>query len=420
MKVELPPGTKVTAVVAGSGHSLAVTSSGAVLAWGLSLYGALGNGSMGGSSDVPVNVTLPAGTKVTAVAAGALHSLALTSTGAVFAWGFNADGELGDGTTTSSDVPVKVDLPAGAKVTAVAAGGYYSLALTSTGSVFAWGYNSDGELGDGGTANSDVPVRVKVPGGTKVTAIAAGGSLYGVGAYVAGPGHSLAVTSGGNVFAWGYNTDGELGDGGMANSAVPVRVKMPAGTKVTAIAAGELQSLAVTSRGTVLAWGGNNFGQLGDGSYKGTRFAGEGGPAMRALRALGLAAGLTGNSWAGAARPCCADAGNQNSEHGFRWLQLRELHRGTWGCERHHCRAEPQLPRFATRGELNLRRRRHPIRQHVCPSVPRLHAAPRGPLLPIAPDKWHHKEHRERFGPSWGQDRVRGVTKRLDSDGLGN
>ncbi len=117
-----------------------------------------------------MNVSLPAGTKVTAVAAGALHSLALTSTGAVLAWGYNADGELGDGSTTNSDVPVKVKLPAGTKVTAVAAGGYYSLALTSTGAVFAWGYNADGELGDGSRANSDVPVKVKLPAGRKVTA----------------------------------------------------------------------------------------------------------------------------------------------------------------------------------------------------------------------------------------------------------
>ena len=178
---------------------------------------------------MPVNVSLPAGTKVTAVAAGALHSLALTSTGAVFAWGFNTDGELGDGGTANSDVPVKVKLPAGTKVTAIAAGGYYSLALTSTGAVFAWGYNADGELGDGGTANSDVPVKVKLPAGTKVTAIAAGGSLYGVGVYIAGPGHSLALTSSGAVFAWGYNADGELGDGGTANSDVPVKVKLPGG-----------------------------------------------------------------------------------------------------------------------------------------------------------------------------------------------
>jgi alpha-tubulin suppressor-like RCC1 family protein len=265
VKVDLPAGAKVTAVVAGAGHSLAVTSTGAVLAWGLDLFGALGNGSTGGSSAVPVDVNLPAGTKVTAVAAGALHSLALTSTGAVFAWGFNANGELGDGGTANTDVPVKVKLPAGTKVTAIAAGGYYSLALTSTGAVFAWGFNADGELGDGGTANTDVPVKVKLPAGTKVTAMASGGSLYGVGQYGPGPGHSLAVTSSGAVFAWGHNANGELGDGGTANSDVPVKVKLPGGTKITTVAAGELQSLAVTSAGTVLAWGGNDFGQLGDG-----------------------------------------------------------------------------------------------------------------------------------------------------------
>ncbi len=268
VRVDLPAGTKVTAIAAGGGHSLAVTSTGAVLAWGLDLFGGLGNGSTGGSSGVPVNVSLPAGTKVTAVAAGALHSLALTSTGAVYAWGFNADGELGDGGTVNTDVPVKVKLPAGTKVTAIAAGGYYSLALTSTGAVFAWGYNADGELGDGGTTKTDMPVKVKLPAGTKVKAIAAGGPLIGVGQYVAGPGHSLAVTSSGAVFAWGHNADGELGDGGTANSDVPVKVKLPAGTKVSGVAVGELQSLAVTSAGTVFAWGGNNFGQLGDGSYK--------------------------------------------------------------------------------------------------------------------------------------------------------
>ena len=72
------------------------------------------------------------------------------------------------------------------------------------------------------------------------------------------------------MLAWGYNTDGELGDGSTKDSDVPVKVKLPAGRKVTAIAAGELQSLALTSTGAVLAWGGNNFGQLGDGSYEGS------------------------------------------------------------------------------------------------------------------------------------------------------
>ena len=165
----------------------------------------------------------------------------------MLAWGYDADGELGDGNRTNSDVPVKVKLPAGTKVTAVAAGGYYSLALTSTGAVLAWGYNTDGELGDGNTTSSDVPVKVKLPAGRKVTAVAAGGSLEGVGGDTAGPGHSLAVTSTGTVLAWGYNADGELGDGNRTSSDVPVKVKLPAGRKVTAVAAGELHSLAVTS-----------------------------------------------------------------------------------------------------------------------------------------------------------------------------
>jgi alpha-tubulin suppressor-like RCC1 family protein len=265
----LPAGTKVTAVAAGTDDSLALTSTGAVLAWGLNDYGQLGNGSTG-NNVAPVNATLPAGTKVTAIAAGARHTLALTSTGSVLAWGYNADGELGDGNRTSSNVPVDVKLPPGTKVTAVAAGGYYSLALTSTGAVYAWGYNADGELGNGGKSGSDVPVEVRLPHGTKVTAIAAGGNLSEVGQVGAGPGHSLALTSTGAVLAWGYNADGELGNGSTRNSDVPVKVKVPAGKKVAAVGAGELQSLAMTSAGGMLAWGGNGFGQLGDGSYAGS------------------------------------------------------------------------------------------------------------------------------------------------------
>ncbi len=269
VRVRLPGGTRVTGISAGFAHSVAVTSTGAVLAWGKNYNGDLGNGSTT-DSDVPVKVSLPPGTQVIAIAAGSEHSLAVTSTGAVLAWGYNADGQLGNGGTGSSNVPVNVSLPAGTNVTAVAAGALHSLAVTSTGAVLAWGYNADGELGDGGTTNSDVPVMVKLPAGTKVTAVAAGGSPEGVGGATFGPGHSLALTASGAVLAWGYNTDGELGNGGTASSDVPVKVKLPAGTKVTAVAAGELHSLAVTSRGTVLAWGGNNFGQLGDGNYKGS------------------------------------------------------------------------------------------------------------------------------------------------------
>ncbi len=259
----LPAGTKVVAVAASTDSSFALTSTGAVLGWGLNDQGQLGDGTSGNNNVPPGNVSLPAGTTVIAIAAGSLHTLALTSNGAVLAWGYNAQGELGDGNRKNTDVPVKVKLPAGVKVTAIAAGGYDSLALTSSGAVYAWGYNADGELGDGSKTNSVVPVKVKLS--AKVTAIAVGGDANGVGSVHAGPGHGLAATSSGAVYAWGHNADGELGNGTTTNSDKPVKVKLPA--KVTALAAGQLNSLAATSSGAVYTWGGNDFGQLGDGSY---------------------------------------------------------------------------------------------------------------------------------------------------------
>ena len=193
---------RVTAVAGGLYHGLGLSSSGAVLAWGWNIVGQLGNGNTHGS-DVPATMKLPGGTRVVRIAAGYAHSLAVTSTGVVFSCGKNYNGQLGDGTTTDRDMPVKVSLPAGPKVTAVAAGADHSLAVTSTGAVFAWGLNNEGQLGNGGTGSSAVPVKVTLPAGTRVTAVAAGAL------------HNLALTSTGAVLAWGYNA--------MANSAMAAR-----------------------------------------------------------------------------------------------------------------------------------------------------------------------------------------------------
>src|SRR5262249_60834665 len=125
----------------------------------------------------------------------------LTSTGQVLAWGFNGDGELGNGTTTDSATPVPVSLPAGTTVKAIRAGCEHSLALTSTGEVLAWGANRDGELGNGSTTPSDVPIPVPLTVGTTVKAISTGQT------------HSLALTSTGQVLAWGDNESGQLGIG---------------------------------------------------------------------------------------------------------------------------------------------------------------------------------------------------------------
>jgi alpha-tubulin suppressor-like RCC1 family protein len=255
-RAALPAGADVTAVAAGYDDSLALTSDGRVFAWGNNYEEQLGDGS-NANSYLPVLVDLPAGTRVTAIAAGYWHGLALTSGGRVLAWGDNGNGELGDGTTVNRSVPVPVRLPAGAQITAIAGGGNDSMALTSDGRVFAWGFGNVGQLGNGRTADSSVPVAVDLPAGTRVTAISAGN------------GFDLAVTSDGRVLAWGFGTFGTLGDGGSANSSVPVRVDVHANTRITAVAAGDLHSLAVTAGGRVLAWGDNLGGALGDGDAAG-------------------------------------------------------------------------------------------------------------------------------------------------------
>ena len=242
--------TGVVAIAAGRLHSMALTSDGKVWAWGDNADGELGTG--GGFSSTPVQVMGLTG--VVAIAAGGFHSMALTSDGNVWAWGDNTYGGLGDGTTTNRTTPVQVSGLAG--VVAIAAGYYHGLALKSDGTVWAWGENLYGQLGNGLTTNSSVPVPVSTSSGlTGVVAIAAGGD----GAY-----HSLAEKTDGTVWAWGHNAYGQLGNGSTADTNMPVQVSSLAG--VTAIAGGMNNSLAVESNGTAWAWGRNDFGQLGNGT----------------------------------------------------------------------------------------------------------------------------------------------------------
>ncbi len=174
---------------------------------------------------------------------------AVVNTQTAVAWGYNGYGELGDGTTTDRSVFGAVSgLSSG--VVQVAAGNDFSLAVTSTGTAWAWGNGQFGQLGNGSTANSSVPVQVK--------------GLTGAVAVAAGFFHGLALRSDGTVWAWGGNDSGQLGNGTTASSPVPVLVKGLTG--ITQIAAGAEYSLALRSDGTVWAWGRNGSGQLGNGS----------------------------------------------------------------------------------------------------------------------------------------------------------
>jgi len=209
----------VIAIAAG-GQSLAVKSDGTVLAWGPNGTGQLGDGTTI-SKTTPVQVSgLGPGSGVIAIGAGIAHSLALKVEGTVLAWGSNSLGQLGDGTPTARLTPVQVSgLGDGSGVIAIAPRSGSSLALKSDGSVLAWGDNASGQLGDGTTIAKSTPVPVMGLGpGSGVNAVAMGGS------------HSLAVKSDGTLWAWGSNSVGQLGDGTFVNAITPVQVHNPAGT----------------------------------------------------------------------------------------------------------------------------------------------------------------------------------------------
>lgn len=300
--VKLPVGTTITQVATGLNHTLALTSSGGVLAWGNNFQGELGDGTTT-VSHLPVQTKIPAGVTVTAVTAGCYDSLALTSTGQLLAWGRNDYGELGDGTKIDRPLPVRVALPAGTKVVAVKAGCYFNLALTSTGEVLAWGRNDGGQLGNGNHTSSHVPIRVRLPKTVKIasiepvlfragmeygSAITSTGQVYiwqglpvkmnialpaGAGQLTTlafGYDFTMALTSHGLVFAWGNNNDGQLGDGNMNGSAKPVQVKLPAGVKVSEIAAAVGTGYALSTTGHVFAWGQAIQGSLGTGQTTNT------------------------------------------------------------------------------------------------------------------------------------------------------
>jgi VCBS repeat-containing protein len=250
--------TGVVAVAAGESElSLALKADGTVWAWGTGGNGALGNGTTD-SSLVPVQVNGLSG--ITGIAAKCNGGMALKSDGTVWTWGYNGFGEIGDGTFDERHLPVQVSGLTG--VTAIASRAFHGLALKFDGTVWAWGGGWAGQLGNNLTSYSNVPVQVKGSEGT--------GNLEGVVAIAAGHSHSLALKSDGTVWAWGENNYGQMGDGTTTQRNTPVKVKDNTGTAyltgITAIAAGDYHNLTIKSDGTVWAWGRIDHGAAGDGT----------------------------------------------------------------------------------------------------------------------------------------------------------
>ena len=258
-----PAGVHFTQACAGKWHSLALGSDGNLYSWGENKYGELGRDTGSAIYDVkPGKVNLPKGiTKITQISAGTFYSMALDSDGDLYSWGDNTYDELGryaGGYPFRDRSPRKMTMPAGVKkFTWIKAGEWTSLATSSDGSLYSWGWNEYGQLGrNTAPARQDrTPRKVTMPAGvTKFTKVSAEHR------------HSLALGSDGNLYSWGLNDCKQLGrDTGSAKYDVkPGKVPTPAGVaQFTEVSAGYSHSLAIGSDGNLYSWGQNKYGELG-------------------------------------------------------------------------------------------------------------------------------------------------------------
>src|SRR5436309_1944907 len=255
-----------TAVAAGGFHACMRLPDGTVQCWGRNYSGQLGNGD-GNLTNSSVPVTARGLTTATSVVTGDAHTCALLGDGTVQCWGLGGSGQRGDGTFNDiSSVPVAVVGMGGAghltNAVAVAAGGYHSCALLGDGTVWCWGRNQDGQLGNG--------IPLPAPPGTQCpsswcssTPVRASG-ITGAAAVIAGGYHTCAVLMPDRTAqCWGRNDDGQLGDGTRTSSSTPV----PVGglTGAAAVTGGFYHTCALLGDGTVQCWGQNYEGQLGNG-----------------------------------------------------------------------------------------------------------------------------------------------------------
>jgi alpha-tubulin suppressor-like RCC1 family protein len=233
-------------------HACGLDLDGAAICWGLDQGGRLGQGTWLSHSFRPLRVV--GDLAFTTIAAGAEHTCARASSGRIWCWGANVDGQLGDGTTEDRMVP---NLVSGEiEFTQVAAGGWHTCGLAVGGSAYCWGQNGVGQLGDGTSAlGLTRPLPTRVGGDVPFVTIAAG--------FI----HACALDSAGQAYCWGGNEAGQLGDGTRIDRSSPVRVE---GNHVFAeLAPGDSHTCGRTTSNEVLCWGSNGQGQVGDGTRTG-------------------------------------------------------------------------------------------------------------------------------------------------------
>jgi alpha-tubulin suppressor-like RCC1 family protein len=243
----------VVMVSAGWSHTIALTSSGRVYTWGRGADGQLGVGCCGNVlSPIAVNLQIP----IVSIGTGFYHTFAIANNGVIFAWGDNRSGQLGDGTTNIRVRPTVVymqGIASGSTVQKITGGQLHSVAITNDGRIYAWGDNSLGQLGDGSTLSRYIPIPVFDAKTTITSMTAAQFSTF-------------CLSKNGTAYSWGSNNAGQLGNGIIPFRVLPVTVKMPQGITVQSISCGAFHTIALLNNGQMYAWGQNTYGQLGDGS----------------------------------------------------------------------------------------------------------------------------------------------------------
>jgi alpha-tubulin suppressor-like RCC1 family protein len=228
-------------VTAGGAHTCAIKQDGSLWCWGYNWNGQLGDGTYG-SKKTPIQIM---SSGVSSIALGVSHTCAIKTDGSLWCWGYNLFGRLGDGTDQSKSSPVQI-ISSG--VVSVALGGAHTCAIKQDGSLWCWGANVNGQLGDGTYSNNSTPVQIMSSG---VVAVALGGD------------HTCAIKQDGSLWCWGDNYYGQIGDGTRTSKGTPVQI-MSSG--VVAVALGGAHTCAIKQDGSLWCWGWNWRGQLGDGS----------------------------------------------------------------------------------------------------------------------------------------------------------
>ena len=245
-----------TTLSSGYDSTCAILDNGYVSCWGKNYHGELGDGTNTDRNIPTQTSSLGIGRTAVAISSGGYNTCAILDDGSVSCWGDNYWGQLGDGTTTDRNTPTQTSsLGTGRTAVAISSGNGHTCAILDDGSVSCWGYN-DYQLGDGTTAHRNTPTQTSSLG-TNRTAVAIS----------SGQSHTCAILDDGTVSCWGSNYEGQLGDGTITDRLTPTQTaSLGIGRTAVAISSGTYHTCAILDDGSVSCWGGNSFGQLGDGT----------------------------------------------------------------------------------------------------------------------------------------------------------